>query len=144
MLFLVILLFTLISCVHAAEQQIDAPEKIWRKNFEQLREFKTTQFYEAFIRWQKLQHDPQITLVVKDDPTIIQQSGPTLFIHGWVAAKIHTQRHAYVQATTFLETSSPLIFQTHLIGSKKLFLIGCQFLNQALQGTKILLRFLPL
>ena len=27
MLFLVILLFTLISCAHAAEQQIDAPEK---------------------------------------------------------------------------------------------------------------------
>ncbi len=83
MLFLVILLFTLISCVHAAEQQIDAPEKIWRKNFEQLREFKTTQSFEVVIRWQKLQHDPQITLVVKDDPTIIQQSGPTLFIHGW-------------------------------------------------------------
>lgn len=67
---------------YGSQQLIEKPA--WRENFEQKINNPKHEIYQnAQELWKTINHNPDIQLIKDDNPNVIHQSGPTLFIHGW-------------------------------------------------------------
>src|SRR5260221_10662298 len=75
--FLLYALFLLPSAIVAIDQQI-ADTKPWRTNFKKI-DHKALE--------KALGYNPGLELIEDNNPNVVHQTGPTLYIHGWLCSK---------------------------------------------------------
>jgi pimeloyl-ACP methyl ester carboxylesterase len=85
---LILLFCALLSLSNQASETLP-----WRTNFKQIDNPEWSQAPIITEQWEKLKHNPQITLFEKKDRNLVNQSGPTLFVHGWGDSKDSRKTH---------------------------------------------------